>query len=743
MKKIKANVVVLTILCLVLCGNLSAFDFEQDGIYYNVTDTAVPCKVEVTSGTLLYEGHVTIPSVVFANSRQYQVTSIGEKAFMNCKDLKSVVMPNSIVSIGELALASSGITSLNIPASVRSIGNNAFTSCLALDTVWFNADSCTFMGNNFYVPVFYGCSGFKRLIVGNNVKCIPMNAFAYCTSLLTVEMGESLAEIGPESFYACSSLVSFRFPRSLKKVGNRAFNECVSLCEVFFEADSCYDMSDNNTYPVFYGCPALKRIDIGSHAKVIPPLAFSRCSGLTMVTIPKWVKMIGKSAFDYCENLDTLYYYADSCVMGYSFNASGAIFPGPTFFGCSALKHLFIGDNVKIIPECAFQYCSIDSVSLSENIVYIGKNAFTNSKLVTVAIPFKVSYIGDNAFYGCYNLTSVEYNAERCAYMGTEKREVFAGCNKLGCVIIGSTVKTLPDYAFAASYIDSVVIPPSVEKIGKYAFSGCGNLSRVNIPNTVQLLDTGAFNGCVRLSAVTLADNFNKLYYATFKKCQNLKYVNIGTGMSEMENDVFASCGKLSQLTIGEEVPPVITGSTFTGVDKQILIVVPCNAVSSYRGASYWNDFSNYTDFRFQISCMSNNEKWGTVELVDTPSCANQGVALIEAHANTGYHFVRWDDGDTLNPRSLQLTQNTVLTAVFEINHGVSDYDWEKIKVYSVESGVMVSGVVRETVCVTDVSGKRVAEVQADGDCVIQIPCSGLYFVKVGSRKVYKVAVTK
>ncbi|MBR3951944.1 MAG: leucine-rich repeat domain-containing protein, partial [Bacteroidaceae bacterium] len=185
----------LTIVCL-LCSVASyAYDFEVDGIYYNITNSSEK-TVEVTCKDDSYAGTINIPETVSYQGATYRVTrignyafyycegltsitipnsvtSIGYQAFNNCDGLTSITIPNSVTSIGDWAFdRCNELTEITIPNSVTSIGDGAFAYCYELRIVNFNAVNCTYMGSLDY-PVFNGCGSLKTVNIGDKVKSIP------------------------------------------------------------------------------------------------------------------------------------------------------------------------------------------------------------------------------------------------------------------------------------------------------------------------------------------------------------------------------------------------------------------------------------------------------------------------------------------------------------------------------------------------------------------------------------------
>ena len=128
MKPIKQ--LLLTIAVLLCSATVNAYDFEVDGIYYNIV-SITDLTVEVTDGDNDYYGKIVIPEDVTYKSKTLSVTRIGGGAFGSCSSLTSLTIPNSVTSIGVSAFRyCSSLTSLTIPNSVTSIGGSAFWGCI-------------------------------------------------------------------------------------------------------------------------------------------------------------------------------------------------------------------------------------------------------------------------------------------------------------------------------------------------------------------------------------------------------------------------------------------------------------------------------------------------------------------------------------------------------------------------------------------------------------------------------------
>ena len=224
--------------------NIAVENADSVIIYYNYS--ADGTELIVTSGENKYSGNVVIPEEVTYMNRTRKVTSIGSGAFSECS-LTSVTIPNSVTSIGDEAFYwCGGLTSVTIPNSVTSIGSSAFREC----------------------------SGLTSVTIGNSVTSIGNRAFCLCSSLTSVTIPNSVTSIGDEAFYWCKGLTSVTIGNSVTSIGDRAFENCHNLTSV----------------------------TIPNSVTTIGNRAFNWCYGLTSVTIPNSVTSIGDGAF-YCKNL--------------------------------------------------------------------------------------------------------------------------------------------------------------------------------------------------------------------------------------------------------------------------------------------------------------------------------------------------------------------------------------------------------------------------------------------------------
>ncbi|MBQ9821750.1 MAG: leucine-rich repeat protein [Muribaculaceae bacterium] len=310
----------LLLLALLLPATATAYDFEVDGIYYNINGN----EATVTKGDADYVGDVTIPSTVTYRNKTYPVTAIGDGAFYFCTGMTGVTIPNSVYAIGfEAFYGCSRLTDVIIPNSVTTIGEVAFWGCTSLTSITI-PNSVTIIGNGaFYNTAWYNNQSDGLIYAGlvaynykgtmptntnitlrDGTVSIASNAFEYCTGLTSISIPNSVTTIGDYAFSSCTGLASVTIPNSVTTIGRNAFAGCRSLTNV--------DIPNSVTSiyaGTFSDCSGLTNVNIPNSITTIGGGAFANCSGLTSVTIPNSVTTIGGEAFKYCNSLKHVFCY--------------------------------------------------------------------------------------------------------------------------------------------------------------------------------------------------------------------------------------------------------------------------------------------------------------------------------------------------------------------------------------------------------------------------------------------------
>ena len=387
----------------------------------------------------------------------------------------------------------------------------------------------------------------------------------------------------------------------------------------------------SNTYAVtsignsaFYTCGGITSVSIPNSVTSIGEFAFFNCNGLTSVSIPNTITSIGKQAFCTCLGLTEINVVSDNpnytSIDGILYNKSKN-----TLICCPAKKtgSITIPNSVTNIDNYAFYSCSglTGTLTIPNSVTSIGKYAFFNCPgfTGTLTIPNSVTNIGEQAFRSCSNFTSVT---------------------------IPNSITSIEDYVFylCSGLTGALTIPNSVTNIGNHAFYKCSNLTSVTIPNSVTHIRMDAFEFCSGLTCITIPNSVTSIAFGAFQSCSGLAAVY---------------CEALT--------PPNGSGYTNQFSNYNIPLYVPSSSIDAYRSHAVWGQFTTIlpiSNTPYTVSASVNDASMGTV--TGGGNCNYCETITLTATPNAGYCFIKWQDDNTDNPRTVTITQDSSFTATFD-----------------------------------------------------------------------------
>ena len=733
----------LIVLLLALGNHLFAYDFSAvipsgQTLFFNVVGNG---EVVVASGENV-DGTLVIPETVVkpSTSMSYTIVGISNAAFRNCVGLLSVDIEAPIRKIGEYAFfGCQSLTSVNIPNSVTAIENYAFYECSSWIGVLEIPSSVVSIG----MASFCGCSSLSSIILPETITSIPDFAFSHCKSISTVDLpssiisignsafqyceqlsnillGESITTIESGAFYGCASLSSIEIPASVSYIGTIVFIECSSLSSISVNPNNNVYDSRNNSNAIIK--TASNTLLFGCQSTIVPESitsieedAFNGHSQLTDISLPNGVENIGSAAFKNCIGLVSI-------SLPTSLKTIGIM----TFYGCSSLQ----------------------SITIPNSVVSIGGNAFSScANLEYVTIGNNVEIIEGQAFKDCVNLLTVNYNADSCLNAGgIHGAPVFENCNRFSNLNIGANVRVIPGNIFKqCNGLQLVDVPSTVSVIGKESFEESRKISKLILGSGLTYIGDNAFKGCISLEEVLYcADScvyMGNGSLPVFMSCPNLVSLTIGSQVKSFPMFAFSGCPSIQRIKSLANIPPVIQGNSFENLGSSVMLSVPCDAINAYESANYWNLCSIQGSYNHTISVQSSNDAQGYVTIVTNPDCENH-YATIQAFPYEGFSFDRWDDGNTDNPRTIEIVSDLSFTAFFKSNNDVDEIGCDNTVVYATNGAILVKGAENKQFELFAINGHLIkAGVISASSTRIDIETVGLYLLRIDKSRTYKIVV--
>ena len=454
----------------------------------------------VAIGNGAFEDRTDLRTVMIPDS----VTRIENWAFYNCNNLSTVTLSNNLNYMGEYAFGNcKKITKIEIPKSLDSSGG-PFKNCDGLKTVTFEKGTTEISSS-----LFEDCTGLEEIDIPDTVTVIENSAFNGCVNLSQITIPDTVTIIDKFAFYDCEKLVSVNIPDSVTKIYDYAFDDCSNLSNM--------TLSKNLEY-------------MGERA-------FGNCTKITKIEIPKSLDSSG-GPFENCISLKKVTFEKGTTKISRSL-----------FAGCNGLEEIYIPDTITVIGNNAFSSCTkLEQINFSNKLTKIESYGFYGcTSLKKITLPDSINSIENNIFQNCTSLIEV--------HLSNILKEIpvssFEGCKKLTTINFPSTLTTIEDSAFSGcESLPEAILPSGVEKIESNAFENCKSLKKAVVPDTVSSIGGSAFYGCEALTDITLGSKLKKIANQTFYGCAALPSIVIPYNVTAIGDSAFVNCTKLTQITV-------------------------------------------------------------------------------------------------------------------------------------------------------------------------------------------------
>lgn len=478
-----------------------------------------------------------------------QITEIGQYAFYECRELRSVTFlhdneVSKTASIGASAFAFSGLTSFTFPTlaenSSFTLGASLFEGCFNLDSLTISKSVQTIGSALSKAPDLTGKitvepgSGvllddansliFSVIDATNNwykiessFSAVPIDKSGKFTVPNTFNGGK-VTEIGDNAFAGQNAVRVFVIPANIEVIGSKAFSQCRALETVEFTGESRLEEIKTNAFEHTYN---FESISFPDSVKKIGASAFLQ-SGIRTVRLPNELSVAGNTMFKDCFNLTTVNNFPKLTMTITATSNAGKLM----FQNCRSLKTVNFNANATKLPQAAFKDCiALESLDLT------GITEIAN-----------VSSTSDNTFIGCSGLTELTLDASMTTLPGA----LFFGCPALKTVYRSDYLAADKDvtdptktYRVTNQGIYDLSQITKLDGSGAYgAFKNNTAVEVIDLRNAKEFKTTDTFSGCTALKKVTLGKiTSNLLVNNMFNGCTKLETVNYWDGTDIVGKD--------------------------------------------------------------------------------------------------------------------------------------------------------------------------------------------------------------
>ena len=480
------------------------------------------------------------------------IESIGERAFLDCKNLESFVLGEKVKTIGKEAFKGSLVKFTKLPSTLQYVGDYALWA-VTIENIELS-DTLKYLGKGaFQYTTIY------NIKLPDNMEELSESLF-YGAELKTIELPTGLKKIGKLTFYH-SSIKTIGIPENVIEIGDSAFSSCSKLEKV--------DIKGNNLSKIgayaFNNCEKLEKLTIPESVTDISPKAFYwsrnlyinfKASKLPETLTGDWnttIKgyRIGFIKEDYDENSKFSYYLTQKGAEVYKYDGDRTDiliervgkYPvikidESTFEGNEDITSIYIGNTVGEIDNRAFYNCKSlkkAEFALDSPIIKLETAIFRDcSMLKTVVLPPKLQRIEFDAFNNCEELEEIDF-PQSLKYVGGE---AFYGCPKL--------VEKEDDLVYIKSILTGTVrsdkreysIREGTRVIAYDTFCTCKNIEKIEFPKTLKAISASAFRGA-SIQELDIPENVSDMHFGLYgvKDLKKLRIPYIDGGLESLMSD--------------------------------------------------------------------------------------------------------------------------------------------------------------------------------------------------------------
>lgn len=384
---------------------------------------------------------------------------IAPHAFTNSEHLLTISFPESLKVISDEAfIGAPSLGSVTLYEGLEYVGASAFKNCLYMEYVHL-PESVKEIGEG----AFENCMLLGAIDFPTGLTEIKAYTFAGCFSLEVIDLPTNLTTIGESAFAGCWQAFKgeFEIPGTVKTIGKTAFSRCDAITDLTIP-DSVISMGEQ----AFSGCAALSLVRIGGVTE-ISASAFANCTKLNAVYMSEGITTVGAGAFEGCTALM-------ACDLPSSITKLGA----GAFYSCSALDGYTVYNGAGYLGNAQNPYVALVSVidgdadfTMHPDTKCFAADVFAEQMgLKSITLAEGVTVIPDGAFFGCLSLSEVNLS-DKTVEIGAY---AFAFCRMLESIDLPETLTRIGSSAFYGTALKSIVIPESVEYMGKDVFAASG-----------------------------------------------------------------------------------------------------------------------------------------------------------------------------------------------------------------------------------------------------------------------------